>query len=81
MMRKQVLDISYRSGLGRYPEGIDLSRTTIILPLNKAGFGYEEIADMLLDIKPETILFLSKLKKIRIEIDTGDSPDNFQRRI
>lgn len=54
------------------PEGIDPSQTTIILPLDKMGFGYKKIEEMLRDIEPETILFLSKLKEIKIETDTGD---------
>jgi hypothetical protein len=45
------------------PEGIDPSQTAIILPLDKPDFGYEKIEEMLRDIEPETILFLSKLKK------------------
>ncbi|MEW5948997.1 MAG: hypothetical protein AB1711_06255 [Thermodesulfobacteriota bacterium] len=57
----------------RVPEGINPSHTTIILPLDKNGFGYGEIEKMLRDIEPETILFLSKLKEINIETDTGDA--------
>ncbi len=53
------------------PEGLDLSQTNIILPLTKAEFGYDKIEEMLLEIEPETILFLSKLQEIRIETDTG----------
>ena len=53
------------------PEGLDLSKTHIILPLNKSEFGYEKIEKMLRDIEPETILFLSKLQEIRIETETG----------
>ena len=53
------------------PKGLDLSKTHIILPLNKSEFGYNEIEEMLLDIEPETILFLSKLQEIRIKTDTG----------
>ena len=57
----------------RVPEGIDSSHTTIILPLDKDGFGYSEIEKMLRDIEPETILFLSKIKEIKVETDTGDA--------
>lgn len=57
----------------KVPEGIDLSQTTIILPLSKPGFGYEQIEEMLREIEPESILFLSKLKEIQIKTDTGDS--------
>ena len=53
------------------PEGLNLSQTLIILPLTKADFGYHKIEEMLRDIEPEVILFLSKLKEIRIETDTG----------
>jgi len=55
------------------PAGIDPSKTTIILPLDKTDFGYGKIEKMLRDIEPEAILFLSKLKEIKIETDTGDS--------
>ncbi|MDE0689289.1 MAG: hypothetical protein OXI61_14060 [Candidatus Poribacteria bacterium] len=54
------------------PEGLDLSRTHIILPLTKQDFGYEEIEKMLQDIEPEIILFLSMLQEIQIKTDTGD---------
>ena len=55
------------------PKGIDPAITTIILPLDKPGFGHAAIEEMLQDIEPETILFLSKLKEIKIETDTGDA--------
>jgi len=55
------------------PQGIDPKITTIILPLDKTGFGYETIKEMLEDIEPETILFLSKLKEIKIETNTYDT--------
>jgi len=48
-------------------------QTTIILPLDKTGFGYDKIEMMLQDIEPATILFLSKLKEIKIETDTSDN--------
>jgi len=47
-------------------------QTTIVLPLDKPDFGYEIIEEMLLDIEPETILFLSKLKEIQIITESGD---------
>ena len=53
------------------PKGLDISKTHIILPLNRMDFGYDKIEDMLQDIEPETILFLSKLQEIRIKTDTG----------
>ena len=54
------------------PEGLDPSVTHIILPLTKQDFGYKEIEEMLRDIEPEIILFLSKLQEIKIKTDTGD---------
>ena len=53
------------------PAELDLTQTHIILPLTKREFGYDKIEEMLLEIEPETILFLSKLQEIRIETDTG----------
>ncbi len=52
---------------------IDPTQTTIILPLDKADFSYSKIEEMLRDIEPETILFLSKIKEIRIISDSGNS--------
>jgi hypothetical protein len=49
------------------------SQTTIVLPLDKSRFGYAKIEEMLHDIEPESILFLSKLREIKIETDTGDT--------
>jgi len=54
------------------PSGIDPGQTTIILPLDKPDFDYEKVKEMLQDIEPETILFLSKLKEVRIITDSGD---------
>ncbi len=51
---------------------IDPMQTSIVLPLDKPDFGYEIIEEMLLDIEPETILFLSKLKEIQIITESGD---------
>jgi len=59
--------------IDRIPEGIDQSQTTIVLPLDKADFRYEKIEKMLREIEPETIIFLSKLKEIKVETDTGDA--------
>ena len=53
------------------PRRLDLTQTHIILPLAKPGFGYNQIEDMLLEIEPETILFLSKLQEIHIKTDSG----------
>ena len=54
------------------PKDLDLSETHIILPLTKKDFGYEVIEEMLQDIEPEIILFLSTLQEIQIKTDTGD---------
>lgn len=56
----------------KIPDGLDLSETHIILPLTKDNFRYKEIEEMLGDIEPEVILFLSTLQEIRIETDSGD---------
>ena len=53
------------------PKGLSPSSTHIILPLTKPNFGYAKIEEMLQDIQPEVILFLSTLKQIRIKTDTG----------
>ena len=53
------------------PRDLDPSGTTIILPLDKPQFPYESVEKMLLDIDPVTILFLSKLKEIVVEIESG----------
>jgi len=55
------------------PDSLCRSKTTIILPLDKPDFGYSKIEEMLHDIEPATILFLSKIKKIIIETDIGDN--------
>ena len=53
------------------PKGLHCSQTHIILPLTRPDFGYNRIEEMLLEIEPETILFLSKLREIRIKTDSG----------
>ena len=55
----------------KLPEGLDPTQTHIILPLTKPDFGYDRIEEMLLEIEPETVLFLSKLQEIRIKTDSG----------
>ena len=55
------------------PANLNFSETYIILPLTKYDFGYEKIEEMLQDIEPEVILFLSTLEEIKIETDTGDN--------
>lgn len=51
---------------------INLKHTVIALPLDKTDFDYKKIDEMLREIKPETILFLSKLKQIEIITDSGN---------
>lgn len=53
-------------------EGVDTNQTVIILPLDKKDFDYDKVEAMIRDIEPETILFLSKLKKLKIFTDSGD---------
>lgn len=55
------------------PNDLNLSETHIILPLTKSDFGYEKIEEMLHDIEPEVILFLSSLQEIRIRTDSCDN--------
>ena len=54
------------------PDYLNFSETHIILPLTKKDFGYEKIEEMLQDIEPEVILFLSTLQEIRIKTDSED---------
>ncbi len=54
------------------PESIDTSITSIVLPLDQSDFGYNVIKKMLWEIEPETILFLSKLKEIKIVTDDSE---------
>ncbi len=73
-------EIDEETGLGyivpgwvaEVPATIDQKLTTIILPLDKADFGYEKIEEMLRDIEPETILFLTQLKEIQSITESGD---------
>lgn len=51
------------------PSDLNMSYTTIVLPLNNEDYGFEKIEEALRDIKPEVILFLSKLKKLKIIVD------------
>lgn len=54
------------------PQIIDTSITSIVLPLDQQDFGYDVIKKMLWEIEPETILFLSKLKEIKIVTDHSE---------
>lgn len=51
------------------PDILFSSETTIVLPLNRNDYPFENMERDLCDIKSETILFLSKLKKLKIIID------------
>lgn len=51
------------------PGDLNMSCTTIVLPLDNEDYGFEKIEEALRDIKPEVILFLSKLKKLKIIVD------------
>jgi hypothetical protein len=72
--------INEKTGLGfivpewveRVPEIINTSITTILLPLDQPEFGYEAVKKLLWEIEPETILFLSKLKEIKIVTDDSE---------
>jgi hypothetical protein len=57
----------------KIPDIADQKLTTIILPLDKKEFGYERIKNMLNDIEPESILFLSKLKEVNIKDDDDNT--------
>jgi len=50
------------------PADLDLTQTTILLPLDKPTFGIAKIQAMLDELAPETILFLSKLRRLHIQI-------------
>jgi len=58
------------------PEGVDESETTIVLPLKSEseenGFSVDKLCQNLMDIAPETILFLQKIKRFNINIDLSD---------
>lgn len=54
------------------PQIIDASITSIVLPLDQPDFGYDVVKKMLWEIEPETILFLSKLKEIKIVTDHSE---------
>lgn len=55
------------------PSKIDPTQTTIILPLDKPDFCYDKVLKMIEDIVPETILFLSKLREVKIAIENGNN--------
>jgi hypothetical protein len=55
----------------KIPLDIETTKTNILLPIDKVPF--QEVEKMLRDIKPETILFLSTLKKLLIEIENSGS--------
>ena len=51
------------------PNELDISSTTIVLPLNKEEYGFEKIEQDLRDIELESIMFLSKLKKLKVIVN------------
>ncbi len=64
-----TLDMVVPYWVDEIPPTIDLSLTTIILPLNRTDFSYDDLKENLLRFNLDTILFLNKLKKIVIEVE------------
>ncbi|AQQ70060.1 HSP90 family protein [Limihaloglobus sulfuriphilus] len=58
------------------PNEINRDWTTIILPLNKENDAVNNLLKYLEEIEPETILFLKRIKKIEIVVDTPK--DNYK---
>lgn len=54
------------------PEIIDTSITSIVLPLDRLQFGYDKVRKMIFEIEPETILFLSRLRELKISTDSDE---------
>ena len=55
------------------PAGIKQDWTNIVLPINKKNTSVKQVIKALMDIAPETILFLKKLKTIKIEVSTPEA--------
>jgi len=55
------------------PSFIDKSKTTILLPLDKKNYSFQKITTFLKNIDIESILFLSKLSELKIEIEEDNS--------
>lgn len=51
------------------PDGIDLEKTTIILPLNNPKYDFQKVGDMMSQFVPETILFLEKIRNLRFSVE------------
>jgi len=51
------------------PDGIDLDKTTIILPLNNPKYDFQKVGDMMSQFVPETILFLEKIRNLRFSVE------------
>lgn len=55
------------------PAGIKQDWTNIVLPINEKNTSVKQVIKALMDIAPETILFLKKLKTIKIEVSTPEA--------
>lgn len=55
------------------PAGVEQNCTNIVLPINKKDTSVKQVIKTLMDISPETILFLKKLKTIKIEVSTPET--------
>jgi hypothetical protein len=55
------------------PAGIEQDWTNIVLPINEKNTSVKQVIKALMDIAPETILFLKKLKTIKIEVSTPEA--------
>jgi hypothetical protein len=55
------------------PASIEQNWTNIVLPINKKDTSVKQVIKALKDIAPETILFLKKLKTIKIEVSTPEA--------
>lgn len=51
------------------PKGIDLEKTTIILPINNPKYDFQKVGDMMSQFVPETILFLDKIRNLRFSVE------------
>lgn len=51
------------------PDGIDLDKTTIILPLNNPKYDFQKVGVMMSQFVPETILFLEKIRNLRFSVE------------
>jgi len=51
------------------PGVADQEQTTIILPLNNDKVGFSDVSRMMREFTPETILFLSKIRQLRLSVE------------